>query len=100
MRKVIFDHVAISVSKIDQSIQWYTANLNADILYADDTWAMLQVGTTKLALTSKGQHPPHIAFVVENFEVIDNLKQHRDGSKYIYKSDPDGNIIELIKYKT
>lgn len=92
------DHIAISVSDINQSIQWYTTNLNTDILYADETWAMLQVGTTKLALTIKDQHPPHIAFLVKDLELLDKPKKHRDGSKYIYKSDPDGNIIELIKY--
>jgi len=96
-----FDHVAICVSDIDQSIQWYMSNLDVDnILYADETWAMLQIGTTKVALTTKDQHPPHIAFTVEDFESLDELKQHRDGSKYIYKADPDGNIIELIKYKS
>lgn len=96
-----FDHVAICVSDIDKSIQWYMSNLDVDnILYTDETWAMLQIGTTKLALTTKDQHPPHIAFTVEGFKSLDELKQHRDGSKYIYKSDPDGNIIELIKYKS
>ena len=48
VRKVIFDHVAISVSNIDQAIQWYMANLDIDdILYVDETWAMLQIGTIK-----------------------------------------------------
>ena len=92
------DHVAISVDDIKLSIMWYKSNLNASVLYSDETWAMLQIGETKLALTTSGQHPPHIAFLVDDFKEIENVKQHRDGSNFIYKSDPDGNTIELIKY--
>ena len=92
------DHVAICVNDIQASVEWYKLNLCASVLYSDETWAMLKIGETKLALTSKDQHPPHIAFLVDNFENGKSVKQHRDGSNYIYKSDPDGNTIELIKY--
>jgi len=93
-----FDHVAICVEDIERSVIWYRENLDACILYVDKTWAMLQIGSTKLALTSRGQHPPHVAFLVDDFKEQEKPKKHRDGSNYIYKSDPDGNTIELIKY--
>ena len=41
----------------------------------------------------------HIAFEVDEFQEGDVIKEHRDGSKSVYKKDPFGNIYELIKYK-
>tara|TARA_A100001011_G_scaffold389694_1_gene471664 strand:+ start:1013 stop:1315 length:303 start_codon:yes stop_codon:yes gene_type:complete len=90
------DHVAINVENIETSVGWYISNLEAEVDYQDDTWAMLSVGDSKLALTVADQHPPHVAFAVDNFTMHENFKVHRDGSKYIYKVDPDGNTIELI----
>jgi catechol 2,3-dioxygenase-like lactoylglutathione lyase family enzyme len=92
------DHVAINVKNIEKSVSWYKNNFPVEILYQDETWAMMAVGETKLALTIADQHPPHIAFCVENFDTNDIVKEHRDGSKYVYKTDPDGNILELLSY--
>ena len=92
-----FDHVAINVSNISNSIAWYSEELSAKVLYADDTWAMLEVGSTKLALTLEDQHPPHVAF--RSSTPLENAKMHRDGSMYVYKPDPDGNIVEIITYE-
>lgn len=92
------DHVAINVKNIKKSIEWYLENLEGKILYEDHTWAMLSCAGTKIALTLESQHPPHIGIEVEQFSEKDNIKNHRDGSSYVYKSDPDGNIIELINY--
>ena len=62
-----FDHVAINVKDLELSIKWYLENLNAVIEYCDDSWAMLSIGNTKVALTLESQHPPHIAFKVKDF---------------------------------
>jgi catechol-2,3-dioxygenase len=94
------DHIALNVRDICASIEWYKENLDAQIEYQDDTWAMLLVGGTRLALTLASQHPPHIAFLVKTFaELGDDSRVHRDGSVYIYKNDPDGNTIELIHWR-
>ena len=93
------NHVAINVSNIQDSIEWYCSNLHAEVEYRDDTWAMLKVADTSIALTVAQEHPPHIGFEVENFCDLANgseIKQHRDGSYYRYEPDPDGNIIEKI----
>jgi catechol 2,3-dioxygenase-like lactoylglutathione lyase family enzyme len=92
------DHVAINVQNIAKSVEWYVDTFSAQVDYQDETWAMLKVGDSKLALTLKGHHPPHIAIEVGKFSDSDNIREHRDGSKYVYKSDPDGNIVELISY--
>ena len=94
-----FDHVAINVKNLDVSIEWYLNNLNASIDYCDESWAMLSIGDVKVALTLASQHPPHLAFKVEDFgKDFENTNLHRDNSRYLYMTDPDGNTVELIQY--
>ena len=94
------DHVALNVSNIRESASWYTENLGAEVLYEDETWAMLQAGDAKLALTVASQHPPHLGFAVSELSDIpcSNPEYHRDGSAYHYITDPDGNTIEFVYY--
>ena len=94
---MILDHIAINVKCISRSIQWYKKNFDAEVKYEDDTWALLEVGKTKIALTIPSQHPPHIAFTVENLaELPGKHNHHRDGSVSCYVDDPDGNSIEYV----
>ncbi len=99
------DHVAVTASDIDQSVQWYTKQFGATVLYQDKTWAFLQVGGNKLALVTPGQHPPHVAFSVPADQLTQasaaaniSIDKHRDGTKGIYLTDPNGNAVELISY--
>ena len=95
------DHIAIQVEDINLSIEWYQEKFNnIEIQYSDATWAMILIGTTKLALTVADLHPPHIAFEIQNLSEFPTgeIKHHRDGSAYIYIKDPSGNIIEYIYY--
>jgi len=95
-----FDHIALSVKDIDTSVDWYERSLQASVLYKDETWAMLEVGGIKLALTVFTQHPPHIAFAVGDIKELGaQYREHRDGSCYVYKCDPDGNTVELIYWR-
>lgn len=100
LKKLTLDHAAINVDDISNSVEWYATTLGACIDYADDTWAMLDISGTKVALTVKSQHPPHLAFRVENIlDLGPDYREHRDGSCYVYKNDPDGNTIELIYWR-
>ena len=96
-----FDHVAVNVAQIPRAIAWYVKNLEARVLYQDDTWALLEAGGTKIALTLNSQHPAHIAFDIgtdPSEEFLRKAKRHRDGSISRYVVDPDGNAIEWIHY--
>jgi catechol 2,3-dioxygenase-like lactoylglutathione lyase family enzyme len=96
-----FDHVAVNVTDVVRSVSWYRETLGARILYQDATWAFLEVGGVKLALTLAKQHPGHIAFDVGRSPSPDFLakaKTHGDGSISRYVVDPDGNAIEYIYY--
>ena len=93
------DHIAINVANIEKASEWYQKNLNATVEYIDETWAMLDVGGTKLALTISRQHPPHFAFTLKSlndFPPDEEIRYHRDGSAYLYIEDPDGNTIEYV----
>ena len=63
------DHVAIIVHDISQSVNWYQSQFAAKILYQDQSWAFLQMGSTKLALVLPGKHPSHIAVAVTSEEL-------------------------------
>jgi catechol 2,3-dioxygenase-like lactoylglutathione lyase family enzyme len=93
------DHIAVCVENIQKSIDWYQKNIGIEIKYQDDTWALVSVKGTNIAFVTDDQHPPHIAFSVDNLKDLDDIyKTHRDGSKYVYKTDPDGNTVELIHW--
>jgi catechol 2,3-dioxygenase-like lactoylglutathione lyase family enzyme len=97
---VKLDHIAIEVDDIDEAIEWYENMLNASIIYSDKTWGMLEVHGIKIALILRCTHPPHIAFSVKKIKDlpcdVDDVKTHRDKSKYTYIKDPSGNVIEFI----
>ncbi len=94
------DHIAINVSNIKTSSEWYKNNFGFTIEYIDETWAMLKCENTKLALTLPNQHPNHVAIEVSSLKDFPEgkIKYHRDGSAYLYRKDPDGNVVEYIYY--
>tara|TARA_A100001011_G_scaffold389581_2_gene471368 strand:- start:5530 stop:5847 length:318 start_codon:yes stop_codon:yes gene_type:complete len=100
----MLDHIAFNVKNISKAVSWYKKFLKAEVEYQDETWAMLKIDGAKIALTLESQHPPHAAIRIQNSKHFDNLfpdievKEHRDGSRYIYISDLDGNNIEYIFY--
>ena len=98
---MIFDHVALVSKDIKLSIEWYVKNWNAKIIYQDDTWALIEMGKTKIAFVSPHQHPSHICFEVDDDFIMKKLdkntfKPHRDGSSSCYLRDPDGNFLEFL----
>jgi len=101
MSKLILDHIAVNVRDIAESVAWYKKTVGAKVEYADETWGMLDIKGTKMALTVESQHPPHTAFRVSTLNDLGpDYREHRDGSCYVYKMDPDGNTIELIYWRS
>ena len=89
-------HIAIQVQEIQPAIDWYRNHFKFEITWQDDTWALLQFENTALALVIPGQHPPHIAFSMENAGHLGPLTPHRDGTRSIYIQDIDGNVVECL----
>lgn len=90
------DHVAISVPDIGQALDWYRRHFQCEVLYRDDSWALVQFANIKLALVLPSQHPPHMGFYTANAGEFGELRAHRDGTKSIYITDPAGNSLELL----
>lgn len=100
-----FDHVAVPSNDIVQSVAWYREKFAAEVLYQDETWALLQLAGSKVALVNPQQHPPHMALEVNEEELAGAARKaglspstHRDNSRGIYLHDPFGNVVELIHY--
>ena len=89
-------HIAIQVQEIQRAIDWYRSHFKFKVTWQDETWALLQFENTALALVIPGQHPPHIAFSMENAEELGELSPHRDGTRSIYIRDLDGNVVECL----
>ena len=94
------DHIAVESSDISKSVEWYTKKFECEIKHQDSTWALLSFQNISVALVSPGDHPPHFAVYDKDLIKSDDLKVHRDGIGYEYKTDPDKNVIELIDRRT
>ncbi len=103
---VRLDHVAQQVPDIPAALEWWSQLVpGARVLYADDTWGLLEAGGAKLAFVTADQHPSHLAFKVsgEELERLASLhdvsvSEHRDGSRSFYLEGPGGNGVEVIAY--
>jgi hypothetical protein len=78
-------------------IKWYKETLKANISFQDETWALLDIDNTAIALVLPSQHPPHLAFESLDAEKYGDLTTHRDGTASVYVKDPFGNTIEFLK---
>lgn len=90
------DHIAISVTDLKATVDWYLTTFKCVVEYQDDTWALLKFDNIKLAFVIPEQHPPHIAFVSADAENFGALKTHRDGTRSVYVDDPSGNKLEIM----
>jgi catechol 2,3-dioxygenase-like lactoylglutathione lyase family enzyme len=101
-----FDHVAQQVPDIAAALAWWSALVpGARVLYADDTWALLEAGGAKLAFVMADQHPNHLAFAVSGAQLehlaVEHgvaVSGHRDGSRSFYLDAPGGAGVEVIAY--
>jgi extradiol dioxygenase family protein len=89
-------HVAVAVTDVGTTVEWYRQHFQCKVSYQDDTWAMLDFANMKLALVVPQQHPPHLAFVHPDAEKFGTLKTHRDGTRSCYVTDPAGNAVEVL----
>jgi catechol 2,3-dioxygenase-like lactoylglutathione lyase family enzyme len=92
----VIDHIAIPVTDVAASVEWYRKHFQCDVQYQDDTWALLAFANIRLALVIPSQHPAHIGFVTPAAEKFGILKAHRDGTRSCYVHDPAGNSIEML----
>ena len=112
--KVKITHAAVKVSSVQKSMEFLQKALSLKAAWSgQEDWGMLKANGSTLALIEKNHevHPPHIGFVVDKKEEVDQVfehlksiglkeiqepKDHRDRSRSFYFKDPDGNQFELL----
>ena len=103
---VQFDHVAQRVSDVAAALAWWQEIVpGARVLYADETWGLLEAGGAKIAFVTAEQHPDHLAFKVSNAELERLAREHgtaidphRDGTRSFYVDAPGDHRVEVIAY--
>ena len=101
-----FDHFAQPVPDIAAALAWWQHTVpGARVLYADDTWGLLEAGGAKLAFVVAEEHPQHLAFSVSGSELARlagehgaEIAVHRDGSRSFYLAAPGDGRLEVIAY--
>ncbi|MDX6680020.1 MAG: hypothetical protein QOG94_59 [Solirubrobacteraceae bacterium] len=101
-----FDHVAQRVPDVAAALAWWQQMVpGARVVYADDTWGLLEAGGARIAFVTAEQHPDHLAFKVSDFELERlaaehgaSLDAHRDGTRSFYVEAPGEHRVELIAY--
>jgi catechol 2,3-dioxygenase-like lactoylglutathione lyase family enzyme len=88
-------HVAVSVSNLKETVDWYLQHFDCQLAYQDDTWAIVKFANVSLAFVLPQQHPPHIA-VLGKPEEYGEPSKHRDGTRSVYVKDPAGNNVEIL----
>lgn len=91
-------HLAITVSNIQQTVDWYTSRFGCKVNYQDATWALLEFANIQLAFVVASQHPPHFAVLGDPGQ-YGQPSLHRDGTRSVYIQDPDGNSVEILALK-
>jgi catechol 2,3-dioxygenase-like lactoylglutathione lyase family enzyme len=92
------DHVAIPVTDVKATVDWYLKNFECKVAYQDETWALLEFANIRVAFVLPEQHPPHFA-LLRDPESFGTPKTHRDGTRSVYVSDPSGNSVEVLALK-
>lgn len=94
------DHIALQVDDIGEAVNWFRSNTDCSIIDQYDDWAFIQFENIKLALVTRGKHPPHIA-IEKDLDFVKKSgvsKEHRDGTVSTYSKLPGRNVIEWIFY--
>jgi catechol 2,3-dioxygenase-like lactoylglutathione lyase family enzyme len=103
---VQFDHVALRVPDVAAALAWWERMVpGATVLYADETWGLIEAGGAEVAFVTAEQHPDHLAYKV-SVEELERLAAehdvtidgHRDGSRSFYLDAPGEHRVEVIAY--
>lgn len=103
---VQFDHVALDVDDIAAAIAWWQEAVpGASVLYADDTWALIEAAGVRIAFVMADAHPVHVAFKLPATDLESLAREHgaviaehRDGTRSFYLDAPGGQAVEFIAY--
>ena len=93
------DHVALAVADIPASVRWYTTSFNCEVVFSNETEAIIEFENVKLQLLLPSQMPSHVAFCRSDAKLFGELRDNRDKTRSCYVSDPTGNPVEIVEVK-
>ena len=102
-KAVSVDHIALSVTDIPRSRDWYMEHLGLTVQSESDTQCFLDVGDDFLALF-KGDTPGlhHYSFGIRNYDQQENARKLREAGltpklrgARTYFDDPDGIEVQV-----
>ena len=101
-----FDHVAQQVPDIGEAVAWQLQAVpGSRVLHQDPSWALVESAGVKLAFVLPEQHPPHIAYRVDDAELERlaarhgaTIAVHRDATRSFYLEGPGSLQTEVISY--
>ena len=112
-------HIALNVVDVSASVEFYTSLFGMHVVWQPDPDnAYLSSGCDNLALhrsttglNRDAQQLDHLGFIVPSPEDVDRaaavlkardvpivkpVRTHRDGSRSLYCTDPDGTVIQIL----
>jgi catechol 2,3-dioxygenase-like lactoylglutathione lyase family enzyme len=112
-------HLALNVANVATAVEFYVTVFGMRVVWQPDPEnAYLSSGCDNLALhqatspvSASGQRLDHLGFLVATPEDVDRAavilaarqiplrtppRTHRDGSRSLYVTDPDGNVIQIL----
>ena len=101
-----FDHVAQQVPDIGEAVAWQLQAVpGTRVVHQDPSWALVESAGVKLAFALPEQHPPHIAYRVDDDELERlaarhgaTIAVHRDATRSFYLKGPGSLQTEVISY--
>ena len=107
---VSINHIAIGVSDVSRSVEWYTQLLALKVVQRNEHYALLQFGDTQLVLRSPtGEHPheqagtiSHVMFGLKPYDEpalqarleAANLNPRKDLESFLIR-DPDNLLVQI-----
>jgi catechol 2,3-dioxygenase-like lactoylglutathione lyase family enzyme len=56
-------HVAVAVSNVEETVDWYTKHFDCKVSCQDESWALVEFANIRLPFVLSEQHPPHFALL-------------------------------------